>query len=167
MDMLLTLPVNVTQSRKKEEEKKKVVQLLEKTVYSEPPGPWGWLGVYWANAEATGSLFWLVLTLTTASPWKWKLASSRPTLQPHGLYSSWDSPGQNTGVGSLSLLQQVFLTQESHQGLLHWRQILYQTENYHESPETLSSVKWGCDNSPSRDTMKLNESDLGRIPAQQ
>ena len=26
-------------------------------------------------------------------------------LQPHALYSSWNSPGQNTGVGSLSLLQ--------------------------------------------------------------
>ena len=28
------------------------------------------------------------------------------------LYSPWDSPGQNTGVGSLSLVQQIFLTQE-------------------------------------------------------
>ena len=27
------------------------------------------------------------------------------SLQPHGLNSSWNSPGQNTGVGSLSLLQ--------------------------------------------------------------
>ena len=27
------------------------------------------------------------------------------TLRPHGLYSPWNSPGQNTGVGSLSLLQ--------------------------------------------------------------
>ena len=27
------------------------------------------------------------------------------TLQPYGLYSPWNSPGQNTGVGSLSLLQ--------------------------------------------------------------
>ena len=27
------------------------------------------------------------------------------SLWPHGLYSPWDSPGQNTGVGSLSLLQ--------------------------------------------------------------
>ena len=27
------------------------------------------------------------------------------SLQTHGLYSSWNSPGQNTGVGSLSLLQ--------------------------------------------------------------
>ena len=30
---------------------------------------------------------------------------SRDYLQPHGLYSPWDCPGQNTGVGSLSLLQ--------------------------------------------------------------
>ena len=27
------------------------------------------------------------------------------SLGPHGLYSPWNSPGQNTGVGSLSLLQ--------------------------------------------------------------
>ena len=32
------------------------------------------------------------------------------SLQPHGLYSLWNSPGQNTGVGSLSLLQGIFLT---------------------------------------------------------
>jgi len=30
------------------------------------------------------------------------------SLQPHGLYSPWNSPGQNTGVGSLSLLQESF-----------------------------------------------------------
>ena len=35
------------------------------------------------------------------------------SLQPHGLYSPWNSPGQNTGVGSLSLLQGIFLTQGS------------------------------------------------------
>ena len=33
------------------------------------------------------------------------------SLQPHGLYSPWNSPGQNTGVGSLSLLRGIFLTQ--------------------------------------------------------
>ena len=27
------------------------------------------------------------------------------SLQPHGLYNPWNSPGQNTGVGNLSLLQ--------------------------------------------------------------
>ena len=42
------------------------------------------------------------------------------------LYSPWNSPGQNTGVGSLSLLQQIFPTQELNWGLLHCRQILYQ-----------------------------------------
>ena len=30
------------------------------------------------------------------------------SFQTHGLYSPWNSPGQNTGVGSLSLLQQIF-----------------------------------------------------------
>ena len=30
------------------------------------------------------------------------------SLQPHKLYSPWDSPGQNIGVGSLSLLQGIF-----------------------------------------------------------
>ena len=34
-------------------------------------------------------------------------------LQPNGLYSPWNSPSQNTGVSSLSLLQGIFLTQES------------------------------------------------------
>ena len=48
------------------------------------------------------------------------------SLQPHGLYSPWNSPGQNTGVGNHSLLQGIFPTQELNQGLLHCRQILYQ-----------------------------------------
>ena len=38
---------------------------------------------------------------------------------------------KNTGVGSRSLLQRIFPTQESNQGLLHCRQILYQL-NYQE-----------------------------------
>ena len=33
------------------------------------------------------------------------------SMQPHGLYSPWYFPGQNTGVGSLSLLQGIFPTQ--------------------------------------------------------
>ena len=41
------------------------------------------------------------------------------SLQPHGLYSPWNSPGQNTGGGSLSLLQGIFPTQGSNPGLLH------------------------------------------------
>ena len=48
------------------------------------------------------------------------------SLQPLELYSPWNVPGQNTGVGSLSLLQGIFPTQESNPGLLHCRQVLYQ-----------------------------------------
>ena len=95
------------------------------------------------------------------------------SLGPHGLYSPWNSPGQNTwvgslslfqgnlsnlgieprspalqadslpaeppgkakntGVSSLSLLQWIFLTQESNRGLLHCRWILYQL-SCQESP---------------------------------
>ena len=43
------------------------------------------------------------------------------SLQPHGLYSPWNSPGQNTGVGSLSLLQGIFPTQGSNPGLQYCR----------------------------------------------
>ena len=46
---------------------------------------------------------------------------------------SLNSLGQNTGVGSLSLLQGIFSTQELKQGLLHCRQILYQL-SYQGSP---------------------------------
>ena len=41
-------------------------------------------------------------------------------------HSLWNSPGQNTGVGGLSLFQGIFSTQRSNPGLLHCRQILYQ-----------------------------------------
>ena len=47
------------------------------------------------------------------------------SLWPHGLYSPWNSPGQNTGVGSLSLLQRIFPTQGLNPGLLPYRWILY------------------------------------------
>ena len=48
------------------------------------------------------------------------------SLQPHGPYSPWNSAGQNTGVGSLSLLQGVFPTQGLNPGLPHCRWVLYQ-----------------------------------------
>ena len=49
---------------------------------------------------------------------------------PHGLQlvrglCPWNSPGQNTGVGSRSLLQRIFPTQGSNPGLLHCRWILF------------------------------------------
>ena len=61
-------------------------------------------------------------------------------LWSHGLYSSWNSLGQNTGVGSWSLLQGFFPTQASNPGLPHCRQILYQL-SYQGS---YNWVKWNA-----------------------
>ena len=55
-----------------------------------------------------------------------KVAQLCSTLRPHGLYNPWNSPGQNTGVGNLSLLQGIFPTQVLNPGLPHCRRILYE-----------------------------------------
>ena len=55
-----------------------------------------------------------------------KVAQLCPTLCDHMEYSPWNSPGRNTGVGSLSLLQGIFPTQGSNPGLPCCRWILYQ-----------------------------------------
>ena len=59
----------------------------------------------------------------------------------HGLYCPWNSPGQNTGVGSGSLLQRIFPTQGSNPGLSHCRQILYQL-SHKGSPAVLEWVAY-------------------------
>ena len=64
-------------------------------------------------------------------------------LQPHKLYSPWNSLGQNTGIGSLSLLQGIFPTQGSYPGLPHCRWILYQLSSHRiliSSVQSLSHV---------------------------
>ena len=115
------------------------------------------------------------------------------SLQPHGLYSPWNSLGQNTrvgslsllqgnlpnpgiehrsstlqtdslpaepqgkpkntGVGSLSFLQWIFLTQEWNRGLLHCRQILYKLSYQgssvlpgepHGQRSLMGYSPWGC-----------------------
>ena len=58
----------------------------------------------------------------------------------HGLYSPWNSPGQNTEVGSLSLLQGIFPTLGSNPGFPHCRWILYQL-SHKGSPGIL---EWGA-----------------------
>ena len=52
--------------------------------------------------------------------------SCSDSLRPHGLCRPWNSPGQNTGACSLSLLQGIFPTQGSNPGFLHCRRIVYQ-----------------------------------------
>ena len=63
------------------------------------------------------------------------------SLQPHALYSPWNSLGQNTGVGSLSLLQGIFPTQGSNPGVPHCRWILYQL-SHKGSPRILEWVAY-------------------------
>ena len=69
--------------------------------------------------------------------WKRKLLVVSDSLQPHRINNPGDSPGQNPGVGSPSLLQGITPTQESNRGLLHCRGILYQL-SHKGSPLALS-----------------------------
>ena len=55
--------------------------------------------------------------------------------QPLRLYSSWNSPGQNTGMGNCSLVLGIFPIQESNPGL---PQILYQL-SHQGSPKDMFS----------------------------
>ena len=57
------------------------------------------------------------------------------SLRPHVPYSLWNSPGQNTGVGTRSLLQGIFPIQGLNPGLPHCRWILYQL-NHQRNPIT-------------------------------
>ena len=61
--------------------------------------------------------------------------------RPHGLHNPWNSPGQNAGVGSLSLLQGIFLTQGSNPGLPCCRWILHQL-SHQGSPRILEWVPY-------------------------
>ena len=63
------------------------------------------------------------------------------SLRPHGLYSPWNSPGQNTGMGSLSLLQGIFPIQGLNPGLMHCRRIFYQL-SHKGSPRILEWVAY-------------------------
>ena len=71
--------------------------------------------------------YWSGVPLPSRCLVKWNESGSIMfnSLWSHGLYSSWNSPGQNTGVGSLSLLQGIFPTQWSNPGHPLCRCILY------------------------------------------
>ena len=78
-------------------------------------------------------------------PWKKSESEScsvmSDSLWPHGLYSPWNSPGQNTEAGSLSLLQGVFPSQGLSPGLMHYRRILYHL-SHKESSRKLEWVAY-------------------------
>ena len=77
---------------------------------------------------------WLSLRASQVSESRSVVSDS---LQPYGLYTPWSSLGQNTRVGSLSLLQGIFPTQGSNPGLPHCRQILYQLSHQGSIPEDI------------------------------
>ena len=62
------------------------------------------------------------------------IESRSSAFQADSLPAEPQTKPKNTGVGTLTLLQRIFLTQELNQGLLHCRQILYQL-SYQESPD--------------------------------
>ena len=95
--------------------------------------------------SANGSLKWKKVKVTQFVP---------DSLWPCGLYSPWNSPGQNTGVGSLSLLQGIFPTQGSNPGLPRRTQILYQV-SYKGSPNGSLLVLKGAKHVPISGSLHL------------
>ena len=91
--------------------------------------------------------FWSIFITSKRRPWgfpgtpvaetprsqrgwnEWRSLS--PVWPPH---RPWNSPGQNTGLGSHSLLQGIFPTQGSYPGLPHCRRILYQLSHQGSPP---------------------------------
>ena len=63
------------------------------------------------------------------------------SLWPQGLNSPWNSPGQNTGMSSLFLLQGILPTQGLNPGFPHHRRILYQL-SHKGSPRILAWVAY-------------------------
>ena len=127
-------------------------------------GPWGLCGVsgyilweLWGRGCCQSARLLLMRHLSKCQPWL--LPTSRlcprpglpldrpnpgieprsPALQVDSLPSEPPGKPKNTGMGSLSLLQGIFPTQESNRGLLHCRRILYQL-SYQGSPNPTSNL---------------------------
>ena len=76
---------------------------------------------------------------------RWVMSNS---LQPHGLYSPCNSPGQNTGVDSYSLLQGSSQPRDQTDLSCIFRQILYQP-SHQGSPRILEKVAYPFSSEPS------------------
>ena len=73
---------------------------------------------------------------------KWKLLTCVQLFATPWTVHPWNSPSQNTGVGSLSLLQGIFPTQGLNPGLLYCRQILYQLSHKGSMKDTYCSPQF-------------------------
>ena len=107
-----------------------------------PSVPTSWSGCPHAFGRTRKKIF-LLFCLLLQEEVKVKVAQSCPTLcdPTDRLYSSWNSPGENPGVGSLSLLQGIFPIQGSNPGLTCCRQILYQL-SHSGGPRILECVAY-------------------------
>ena len=85
------------------------------------------------------------------------------SLWPHGLYSPWNSPGQNAGMCSCSLLQGIFPTQGLNPGLPHCGWILYQL-SHQESPRNCVKMEhiWQAEADDISVTCSYSEMDFKR-----
>ena len=84
------------------------------------------LSAYWAKGNKAAEIGFILKTDKGSLVKSESRSVVFNSLQPHGLYCPWNSPGQNTEVGRLSLLQGIFPTQGLNPGLLRCRQIIYQ-----------------------------------------
>ena len=93
------------------------------------------------NDSLTDESDWVSSHVWLCSPWT--------AMQPARLLCPWNATGQNTGVGSLFLLQGIFPTQELNSGFPHCRGIFY-CLSYQEKP--LGRTKSLIENSGVRET---------------
>ena len=103
----------------------------------------------WVPAMSQG-LCLLVKQVTVSKSESESHSVTSDSLRPHGLHSPWNSPGQNTGVCSLFLLQGLFPTQELIPGLPHCRRIFFYQLSDKGSPRILEWVGYPFSSGSSR-----------------
>ena len=93
------------------------------------------------------------LELLSGKGWRWRESEScsvvSDSLWPPGPYSPWNSPDQNSGMGSLSFLQGILPTQGSNPSLLHCSWILHQL-SHKGNPSILEQVAYPFSTGSSR-----------------
>ena len=98
-------------------------------------------GLTMQSTEFFRILEWVAFLFTRGSSQPRNRTQVSHTVQADSLPAEPRGKPKYTGVGSLPLLQQIFLTQELNQGLLYSRRILYQL-SHNGSPRTLEWVAY-------------------------
>ena len=88
------------------------------------------LNKVWSNISTSIQLARIFSFFTLFGTWPiifhWNISEWKSLSRVWLFATPWNSPGQNTAVGNLSLLQGIFPTQGLNPGLPHYRQIIYQ-----------------------------------------